>query len=139
MVILFGVLLIPMAIKFETMGVVYALAIIGLTAQLGRYFLITRVARVTGVQIAIRLAIPILIGIIAYIPGMLAIGAINVNLPIVRFIVGLLVITLTFGFGILVADQKMKFGVTEFFLQHFPRLNKVFRTFRLVPDSGTVK
>jgi len=114
MLVLFVVLLVPMARAHGLTGVAIALALIGVSAQLFRYFLIPFIVDIRGSAIFWRVVTPLVSGVLAAVLAMGVMKFIPEEQHLLRLIVGLIVISVVYLLGSIAIDMKLKFGVTDF-------------------------
>ena len=124
MLFMFGTLLIPMAIWYGVIGVVYALVIIGLSAQIGRYCLIVIELRIPITKIAERTLIPLAIGAVAWLATWSILSTLPANAHTARMVVGMVIVISSYASLTVYTDRKLSFGITQFISSHFLRSGK---------------
>ncbi len=120
MLILFLTFLIPLSIRYGIMGIVYALAGIGLSAQALRYFLIVRILKIPGREIFQRLAIPLGIGTLSGMTAWLAMSTIDPDYHALRLVLGGCVLLPMFVSLSYKLDGVFKFGLRAFLQSIIP-------------------
>ena len=123
------VLLIPIAIEYQLIGVAIGLAVIGLTAQIGRYITLSMLTDATLGQVFRRILIPLLVGIVSYGVTAICIIFINDQMHLLRFITGLIVLSTVYPLSMFFVDQKFDFGITDFALARYPMVKGKWSNF----------
>lgn len=121
MLILFLVGLIPISIRYGIMGTVLSLALIGLSAQALRYFLIIHVVNISGREIFKCLIIPICIATLSGVAAWISMSVITPHLYALRLMIGGCVLLSTFSLGSLWLDNYFRLGLRDFVQSVMPK------------------
>ena len=126
MLVLLACLVIPLVDRYESMGVVISLVVVGLVAQLGRYSLTIFELNISSKQIATRVLAPLGVGVISWFATSLVVAAIPQNYHFIRMSAGFLTLTVVFIPLSCFTDKKLAFGISAFALTQFPFLKRNF-------------
>lgn len=118
---MFIVILIPATKYYGTVGLAISLAVIGVTAQIGRYLVIARVLKVTLKAVLSRALLPVVLASVTWAVTTLVLTLIHEQSHLLRFVTGLCVVLTTYGIGSIWLDHRFQFGLLSFVENRLPR------------------
>lgn len=125
MLILFASVLLPMTIRYGSFGAIYSLVGIGISAQLFRYSILSFVLKIPLQQIVVSIFVPMSLALTASLITTSTMNIFCSDPGIVRLIIGLVTLTLTYGVMALFSERWLGFGLSKFATHQIPILKRL--------------
>ena len=110
---------------YKLPGIAIGLAAIGVIAQACRYIALAYMTEASLFQITIRVLIPSIAGLIAYLAVVFFNSFIANQFHLLRLVTGLTILTIVYLAITIVVDRKFGFGITDFLVAKYPKIGKM--------------
>ena len=114
-----------MTIRYGSFGAIYSLVGIGISAQLFRYSILSFVLKIPLQQIVVSIFVPMSLALTASLITTSTMNIFCSDPGIVRLIIGLVTLTLTYGVMALFSERWLGFGLSKFATHQIPILKRL--------------
>ena len=139
MVVLFAIFIFPLTNFYGLIGLAWGLVGVGTISHIGRCILLTKILNIRMADLVVRLALPVVVGLVAYVGCTYLIQILDDFSTWCRLLVGSVFLVLTYTIGTVISELVFDFGILSFLSKHIRALDRMLKMFHLKNASDSLK